>query len=154
MPHSSSHAGAFLMLGGGVDHLVEERGRLLERRPFGRDVAVVEAVERDPELGEELERGVHLLVGGRDRVGGRRERRVPWPVEGAGAEDVEPVPVEGMPVADGEAEVILHPSPGNDPVGVVPAERERVVAVRSLVTDRLADLGEELGHLYLPRSVI
>ena len=113
---------------------------------LGRDVAVVEAVEGHAELGEELERRGHLLAGRLQRVGRRRERRVPRAVERPGAEDVEAVPVERVPVADGEPQVVLHPPAGHDAVGVVPVERQRVVAVGTLVRDPLGDLGEELGH--------
>ena len=144
------HPGALLVLGGPVGHLVEQGRGLLERRTLGGDVAVVEAVEGHAELGEELEGGVHLLVGRRQRIGRRGERRVPRAVERAGAEDVETVPVEGVPVADGEAQVILHPPPGDHAIGVVPVERQWVVAVGTLVADRLGDLGEELSHVIPP----
>ena len=130
------HTGAFLVLGGGVDHLVEQGHGLLERRALGRDVAVVEAVERHAELREELERGVHLLARRGDRVGARGERRMPRSIERAGPEDVEPVPREAVPVADREPQVILHPAARHDAVGVVPPKRQRVVAVRPLEGDR------------------
>ena len=104
----------------------------------------MEAVEGHAELGEELERGVHLLLGGGHRVGVGAKVGMPWAIERAGTEDVEPVPRERVPVADGEAEVVLHPSPRNDPIGVVPAECQRVVAVGTLEGDPVGDVGEEL----------
>ncbi len=143
MPHSSSTPVRSWCSAAAVDHLVEQRGRLLERRALGRDVAVVEAVEGHAELREELERGVHLLAGGGDRVGARRERRVPRTIERAGPEDVEPVPREAVPVTDREPQVVLHPTARDDTVGVVPAKRQRVVAVGPLEGDRCVDVGEE-----------
>jgi hypothetical protein len=42
--------------------------------------------------------------------------------------------------------VVLHPLAGHHPVGVVPPERERVVAPRSLVADPVDSLEERLLH--------
>ena len=113
--------------------------RLGEGRALGRDVVVVEAPERHGQLLEELEGRGHLLLGRRQRVATGRE---PRPVEGAVAEDVEPVPVEAVPVAGREAEVLPHRPAEHDAIGVVPAERQRVVGVRAFVADGL-DAGEE-----------
>ena len=140
------HTGSLLMLGGDVDHLVEIDRRLFEAGALGCDVAVVEAVERHAELGEELEGGVHLLLRRDHRVGAGSERRVPRSIHRAGTEDVEAVPGERVPVAHGEAEVILHSPAGNDPVGVVPAKGQWVVAVGTLVSNAVGDVGEELHN--------
>ena len=112
--------------------------------PSGAMSTIVEAEERHAELLEELERGLHLRPR-RPAIGSDvDERRVPRPVERAGAEDVEAVPVERVPVADartaGDRAIVR---PGDDPVGVVPAERERVVAVGALVADRFGNGVEE-----------
>ena len=153
-PPQQLDARALLVLGGGIDHFVEQRRRLLERGALGGDVAIVEAVERHPELDEELERRVHLLLGSFDRIGGRGERRVPGAVEGTGPEDVEAVPVERVPVAHGKAQMVFHPPAGDDPVGVVPVKRQRIVAVGALVGNGVADVVEELGHCVHPRRSI
>ena len=47
------------------------------------------------------------------------------------AEDVRPRPHEAVPVADGHPQVVLHAPSGHHPVGVVPPEGQRVVAVRA-----------------------
>jgi len=47
---------------------------------LGRDVPIVEAVERDAELGEELEGRIELRAGGDHRIEAGVE---PRPVEGA-----------------------------------------------------------------------
>ncbi len=136
------HAGALLVLAGEVDHLVEVAARLGERRALGGDVAVVEAVERHAELRHELERGVHLRAGGDHRIDRRVQRRQPRPVERAGAEDVEAVPVERVPVAHGEAQVFGHRAAGHHAVGVVPAERQGIVRLAAFERDGV-DVGEE-----------
>ena len=104
----------------------------------------MEAVERHAELGEELERGLHLLLGGGHRLGTGGEGGMPRPIERSRTEDVEPVPRERVPVADREAQVVLHAAAGDDTIGVVPAERKRVVAVGALVRDAVGDVGEEI----------
>ena len=53
-----------------------------------------------------------------------------------------------MPVAHGHPQVVLHPPAGHHPVGVVPAERQRVVAVGPLVADP-ADPCEELVAVHV-----
>src|SRR6266508_3447220 len=64
--------------GGVVDHRLEVRARLRERRALRGDVAIVEAVERHAELRDELEGGVELGPRGRHRV---QPRLQPRPVE-------------------------------------------------------------------------
>ena len=51
----------------------------------------------------------------------------PGSVEGAVAEDVEPVPAEAVPVTGGEAQLIAHRLPQHRAAGVVPAEDQRIV---------------------------
>ncbi len=135
-----AHAGALLMGGGQLHHLVEVAARLGEGRALGRDVAVVEAVERRAELGEELEGDLHLLLRGGHRVAADLQ---PRPIQGAGAEDVDALGVERVPIGHREAEVVGHGPPGDHAVRVVPAERERVVGLGPFVADRV-DVGEEV----------
>jgi hypothetical protein len=72
--------------------------------PSGRHVAVVEAEERHAQLAEQLERRRGLLLRQLDGV----RRRGARAAERAGAEDVEAVPHERVPVADGHAQVSFH----------------------------------------------
>ncbi len=130
------------MSGGFVDHGVEVAARLGEGGSFGSDVAVVEAPEGRAEFREELEGGVHLAACGIHRVGLDAE---PGSVHGAGAEDVEAVPVERVPVADSESKVLGHGATGDRALRVIPTEGERVVAFGALVGDGGLDVGEE-GH--------
>jgi hypothetical protein len=83
----------------------------------------VEAVERHAELLDELEGGRQLLLGGAHRI---RARRQPGAVEGADPEHVRAWPVERMPEADRDAEVVLHPLAEDDAVRLVDLEGERV----------------------------
>ena len=133
------------LLAGVVDHLVEVPARLGEGVAGGCDVDVVERVEPDAELGDELERGVHLHPGGVHRIEIGRVVGVPRSVERAGAEDVETIPGERVPVADGEAEVLGHRAVADHAVGLVPAEGQRVVAVGTLVLDGVDGFEEAHG---------
>jgi hypothetical protein len=58
-------------------------------------------------------------------------------IERAGAEDVEAVPRERVPVAHAEPEVLGHRAIADHAVGVVPAERERVGRLGPFEPDRL-----------------
>jgi hypothetical protein len=115
------------------------------RRPNAprHHVDVVEAVERHVETGEEVERGFALGA----RCGVVVRARVPRATEGARAEDVGARPAERVPEAHREAQVVFHPLAGDYAVLVVPAVGELVVAVGTLVTDRV-DIGEK-GHQML-----
>ena len=136
-------AGLFHVTGHGVDHLVEIGAALLERGALGCHITVVEAEERCPQLLEELEGDVHLVVG---RGHGIEPRLVPRTGERALTEHVAARPHEAVPVADRHAEVILHAPAQDLPLGVVPAEGQRVVTVGPGVADQL-DVGEVLvGH--------
>ena len=121
-------AGSLLVPERVVGERVEVVPEFGERGTLGRDVAVVEAVERDAELLDELERDGHLLAGGRHRVGRRIE---PRPVERPDAEHVPAVPGERVPQADADAEVVLHPLAEDEPVGLV---------------DRVASAGRSSRH--------
>ena len=110
---------------------------------FGRDVAVVEAEERHAELGEELEGHVGLVLGLGHGVAAVGQ---PRPVERALAEHVAPGPAEGVPVADGEAEVVLHAAAEHDPVAVVVAEGQVGGGVGPLVADGLDVAEEGIAH--------
>ena len=98
---------------------------------FGRDVAVVEAVERDAELLHELEGDADALLGHLDRVGAV----FPRPHGAAGAERIAAHAAERVPVGDGEAQVLLHRLAFDHLVGVVMPEGERVLRVRAFVAD-------------------
>ena len=124
--------------------LVEVRVGLLEVFAFGGDVAVVEAVVGGAELLDELEGDLHALLGHLDGIGAV----FPGADVAAGAERIGAGASEGVPVADGEAEVVLHGLPLDDFARIVMAKRERVFRIRAFVLD-LFDFGEEWhgGHL-------
>ena len=107
--------------------------------PSGRDVAVVEGEERHAEQVEHLEGDVGLHLRAFHLVRGVHPRTE----EGLAAEGVAARPAERVPVADGEAELVLHPLAEHLLVRVVPAVGE---ALPLPVPDRIL-LGEEWsGH--------
>ena len=108
MPHSSLTPVCFCFLAKIVGDLVEPRRALGESLAFGPHVGVVEAVVGDAEQREHLEGDVGLQLGLFHRVA------EPWPLEGLAAERIAARPGEGMPVGDGEAQMIFQPLAGND----------------------------------------
>ena len=120
---------------------VEVGVRFLERRPVRRDVAIVPAVVGGSELRHELERHVDPIERVLDRIGSV----VPGAVQCWRAERVRTGPAEGVPVADGEPEQVLHRLAFDHLIRVVVLEGEIVLAVRPLVLD-LRDFGEVVGH--------
>ena len=141
------HARVLHLLCSLVDHPLEEPGRLSSIGSRGSDVHVVEAEERCTQLLEELERSRHLALGVVHRIVLGVQ---PGTVQSAGPEDVETVPVEAVPVTDGEPQMLGHRAVTDDAVGVVPTEGERIIRFGSPVGDRLGDGGEELAHGWQP----
>jgi len=127
------HAGGLLQLFRVGDDLVEVLVGLGEGLAFRRDVAVVERVEGGADLGEELEGGVHAL----ERDGHGVFAAFPRAVDRAGAERIAAVATEGVPVSDGEAEVLRHRLAVDHFVGVIVLECKRVVGFRTIVSDLL-----------------
>jgi hypothetical protein len=107
-----------------VGDLVQPVAAFLEARSFRTHVGIMEGVKGDPERGEHLEGDVRLLLRQVHRVAGPVLGK-PGPLEGLSAERVAARPNEGVPVADGEAEMILHALAEHDLVGLVEAEGER-----------------------------
>ena len=142
-PPQQLHTGSLLMSGQVIGELEQVRGLLSKRCALGRNIVIMEAVVRHPELLEELERHPHLRSGGIHR---RKVRIQPGPIKRAFAKDVVAGPVERMPVADRHAEVFSHGLAANNTVGVVPAERQRVIRIRPFETDRFGHGREEVGH--------
>ncbi|MNT45755.1 hypothetical protein D3C72_1823530 [compost metagenome] len=101
-------------------------------------IDIVEAPVRHAQLGEELERCVHLRLGGC-----HRRACLPREVARARAERIMPGVAEGVPVADREAKMLLHGLATDDLVGVVDLEGERVVRAPSF-EGNAADAGEVL----------
>ena len=124
-----------------LDDLVEVGVALLEVLAFGRDVAIVEGVERGAELLEELEGHLDLALGVGDRVGAV----VPGPQGGADSERIGEGVTEGVPVDDREPEVLLHRFPIDDLVGIIMFEFQWVPRLGTTVLD-LGHVGKELGH--------
>ncbi len=96
----------------------------------------MEREERHVEQPEQLERDVGFLFGQLKLIAAV----VPGPKERFAAEGIAARPAERMPVADGEAQLVLEPLAGNDPVLVVPAKRLRRRRVRAAEGDRLGCL--------------
>ena len=134
-------AGPCLFVLEDLDDLVEVGVAFLEVVAFGGDVAIVKGVEGRAELLEELEGDLGLALG----VGDRVAAVVPGTQRGADAERVGERITEGVPVNDGEAEVLLHRFAVDDLVGVVMLELQRVARLGATVLD-LGHVGEKLGH--------
>ncbi len=139
-PPQESDAGPLLVAGSIVRERVQVRAEVGVARPFGGDVAVVEAVVRRAELREELEghrhpppRGVHLVACPVE----------PRPIERADPEHIRAGPRERVPEADARPEVVLHPRPQDEPIAIVDLEGERLGRVESLEADGSGHLGEE-----------
>jgi hypothetical protein len=115
-----------------VDHRREVRDMLADRLRLRHDVDVVEAEIGQPEPCEELERFVELVV--RSRLIDRTA--VPGPVERAGAEYVEAVPAETVPVADRHAQLLLHRLAEHDAILVVIAIGQRIRRLRPFEGNR------------------
>ena len=117
---------------------VEVLDRLGKRSAFRRNVRVVEGKERHIEQAKQLECDIGLGTSKRHRI----IAMVPGPEKSLAAERIAPDPAERMPVADGEAQVILEPPGTHDAVLVVPAEGERFVRLRTIIGDRLGGCEE------------
>src|SRR5690606_23609550 len=95
------------------------------------DVDVMKTEIGNIEAGDEIERFVELVV--------RRLliqlARMPRAFKSAGAENIEPVPAETMPVADCKAQMLRHGLAEDLAVLVVILIRERILALRSLEFD-------------------
>ncbi len=141
-PPEEGDTGPLLVAERVVHQRVQVGPELREAVALGRDVAVVEAVVGDAELLDELERDRHLLTRRVHRVGIRVEPRT---VERPDPEHVPPVPGEGMPEADADPEVLLHPLPEHDAVRVVDLVRQRVGRPQPAEGDRSRHLGEEVA---------
>ena len=135
--------GPLLVAQGVIDERVEVRSEGREAVALGCDVAVVEAVVRDAQLAEELERDGHPVAGAGHLVGVGE----PWTVERADAEHVPAVPRERVPEARARAEPVHHPLAQDDPVGLVHLERQGVGGVEAAERDGAGDVGEKgLAH--------
>ncbi len=145
------HAGRLLQLLGMGDDLVEVAVRLGEGAALGGDVAVVEGVEGGSDLGEELEGGVHPVLGDGDGV----LALFPGTDDGAGAEGIGAGSAEGVPIGDGEAEMVLEGLAVDHLVGIVVAEGERGGGAGALVGDagNLGEVGFAHGTGFIFHSI-
>jgi hypothetical protein len=133
------HAGLGLLALEVVDSRAQVIRALGERRAFGPHVGVVEAVVGHAERRKQLECHVGLLFRGGHRVA------EPRPLERLAAERIAAGPDERVPVAYGEAQMLLEALAEHDAIRVVPAKRERVRAVRPFVFD-VSAVAEEAGR--------
>ena len=124
-----------------VDDRRQVRGRLGERGALRCDVTVVEREERHAELVDELERGRDLRPCGRQRIAGGAQ---PRPVERPGPEHVRARPVERVPQAYGDAEVVRHPLAEDEPVGLVDRVGQRVGRADAAKADAAGNVREEV----------
>ena len=88
----------------------------------------MEAVERCPQLGDELEGDIDTLEGVLDRLA----TIVPRAVERRSAERIDACPSERVPIRDGEPQQVLHPLSLDLLVGIVMTKGERVSCLRPL----------------------
>src|SRR5262249_25842237 len=111
---------------------------LLEGLPFGRHVAVVEAVVRRAELFKELKGYTSTLDRHLDRV-----RAVfPGPACASGPEWIRTLAAHRVPVGDGESKVLLHRLAFDFFVRIVVPKAEWVRRVGAFVADS-RNFGEE-----------
>src|SRR5664279_5020786 len=100
----------------------------------------MKAEERDAQLAQEFEGGIEPAPGRQHRVEAGVQ---PRPIEGTAPEDVRARPAEGMPQADRDPEVILHPLAQNQPIRLVDLERERVARIEPAERNRPGDIRKE-----------
>ena len=132
-----------------VGDRVEEGLGLGDGRALGRDVAVVEAVEVDAELLAELEVDVDAVERGVER---RVGRVLPRPhARAREAEDVGAVAAPRVPVADGEAQPLLHRL-AEDHLVAGPRRQGRSVGPLLAVVVEEAWAGEGGGHFSARRG--
>ena len=104
---------------------------------LGHHVDIVEAEIRQAQPREELKGLLELEI--RRRLIERAA--VPGAAEGAGAENIEPVPAEGMPVAHRHAQLLFHGFAEHHTILVVVTIGERVCGLRAFV-DYWRDVAE------------
>ena len=136
-------AGALHVALDGRDDGVEHRARLGEGAALRRNVAVVEGEERDAELGDELECRVELRPRRLHRI---RTGAEPGTVERPGAEHVGSRPVERMPQADRDPQVVLHALAEDDAIRLVDLVGKWIVGREAAELDPIRHIREEACH--------
>ena len=110
--------------------MVEAVVALLEGLAFGGDVAVVPAVERCAELGDELKGRAQGVFGALHGIGGAVPRPV---VHRSWAEGIDTPALEAVPKGHGEAQVFGHGLAADQRLGVVVLEGEGIFRIRAFV---------------------
>ena len=129
VPHSSLTP-VFFIFASKMSAISSRRaGALGEGRGLRPDVGVVEAEIGNAEQREHLEGDVGLELRLLHRVA------EPGALESLAAERIAARPGEGMPIGDGEAQMVLHPLAGDDLVLVVEAIGERIGRIRPFIFD-------------------
>jgi hypothetical protein len=127
-----------------VDDRRQQVRRLAVAPAFGRDIAVVEGEEGHAQLLEELEGRVELRLGRRERL---LTAVVPGAIERPHAEHVRPWPGEGVPQADRDAKVVLHPLAQHESVRLVHLVGQGILGAQTRERDRSGHgLEERLAH--------
>ena len=132
------HAGGLLLQAQHIDHLVQMVHAVARGDTLRRDVAVMKAIIRRAEFLKELKRRIRLGFGCCHRV----RHLVPGPLKRAVvAKRVKAIPAEAVPVAGGEAQLLLHRFTQHFAVFVVPLEGQWVFGGGAFVLNR-ADVVE------------
>ena len=113
----------------------------LQRVSLGRDIAVVEAIERSAELLKKFNEHPRAVLGILHIV----RARFPRAHCCAGAEWIIAHPAHGVPIGDAEAQVVLHGLAFDYLVGVVMLEGQRIFGIRAFVFNRL-NVREKFSH--------
>ena len=134
-------AGACLFVLQDLDDLVEVGVALFECFSLGRDVAVVERVERRAELLKELKSDQSFAL----RIRDRSATIVPRPIGGTRTKRIAKGITERMPVHHREPQVLLERLAPDDLVRIVVLEFERIPRARTTIGN-LGNVGEKLRH--------
>jgi hypothetical protein len=130
-------AGALLLFLEHLDDGVEVFVRLRQRGAFGGHVAVVEGVKRRAQLFKELEGHARAAAGVVERIA----LVIPGALHGGRAEHVGPAPAKGVPIHDREPKMLAHGPAGDDFLGVIMFEGERIPGLGAFVRNA-RDIGK------------
>ena len=97
----------------------------------------MKTVEGDIEFGEKFKSGVHFVTG----IDHGIFTGMPGMYACAGTKWVAAIGAEGVPVADGKSQVLLHGFARNDAVWIVGLEAQRIIGFRAFIGN-LANTGE------------
>ncbi len=117
---------------------------LPQGRSFRRHVAVVERVERRPELLHEFKGHPHACLSHLQRVGAV----FPGPEGRPGPKHIPQLPADRVPIGHRKPQMILHRLPVHHLIGVVMLERERVPGLGAFKLDATDFWEEFFGYAF------